>query len=364
MPVSLMDGKNMITSLNLLNFQCHKDAVLEFVPGVNVLAGSSDAGKSAVLRGLLWAITNKPQGLDFRAWGCVKGDVMEAALRINSHLVQRRRSEHVNEYVLDGKKFVAMKTDVPVDVAGAVNMGAVNIQTQFQPHFLLSSSSGEVARVLNDACDLSIIDSTVKTINAIATKAKSDAKAADDLLDDLTSRQAKLQWAIEAESLLDTLEDEQSRIKTRRRQSKMLQQDLEELAALDKTRAAFVRLFSFLDTLPDAQQVIKEIQADSEPILRLSAKLAELFSIEREQEKQAPIIDSELESLGQQIDVLINGDQRAQELSVLLHVMKRTDKELQEAQAEMAESSKELQDVWGETDQCPLCGNSIGACHG
>ena len=37
----------MISSVHIKNFQKHKDLSLEFTPGINVITGKSDAGKSA-----------------------------------------------------------------------------------------------------------------------------------------------------------------------------------------------------------------------------------------------------------------------------------------------------------------------------
>jgi exonuclease SbcC len=52
----------MITQLNITNFQSHVKSVLKLSPGINVICGPSDSGKSAIIRGLRWVIENQPTG--------------------------------------------------------------------------------------------------------------------------------------------------------------------------------------------------------------------------------------------------------------------------------------------------------------
>ena len=60
----------MIQSLALKNFQSHKDTLIKFDPGVNVIVGSTDSGKSAIIRALRWLVWNRPIGDKMRSnWG-------------------------------------------------------------------------------------------------------------------------------------------------------------------------------------------------------------------------------------------------------------------------------------------------------
>ena len=54
-----------IKQLRLKNFQSHEDTVLDFVPGLNVLLGNSDTGKSAIVRAIRWLFYNEPAGDEF-----------------------------------------------------------------------------------------------------------------------------------------------------------------------------------------------------------------------------------------------------------------------------------------------------------
>ncbi len=50
----------MINSLSLKNFKSWKDTLLEFHKGVNAIVGTTDAGKSNVIRAIRWVVFNRP----------------------------------------------------------------------------------------------------------------------------------------------------------------------------------------------------------------------------------------------------------------------------------------------------------------
>ena len=58
----------MINSVVVRNFQIHKKTSIEFVSGVNIISGTSDNGKSSLIRAMRWVIENRPQGFYFKRW--------------------------------------------------------------------------------------------------------------------------------------------------------------------------------------------------------------------------------------------------------------------------------------------------------
>ena len=49
-------GGKMIHQVHFKNTQKHKDLTLNFIEGLNVITGSTDSGKTSLLRGLLFAL--------------------------------------------------------------------------------------------------------------------------------------------------------------------------------------------------------------------------------------------------------------------------------------------------------------------
>lgn len=168
----------MIKTIRLVNFQSHKDTELQFDPGVNVIIGRSDSGKTAVVRALNWVVNNRPSGEAFRSyWG--GNTSVELALG-DGKGVARRKTKSSNKYALIGvdteEDLKAIGQSVPDEIKAMVDMDDINIQHQLDSPFLLSNSSAEVARVLNQAASLDSIDHANTNIAGMLRKTRGDLK--------------------------------------------------------------------------------------------------------------------------------------------------------------------------------------------
>ena len=157
----------MIQRLIVNNFQSHRKTELELDPGVTAIVGSSDSGKSALMRALIWAVTNRPAGLAFAShWAVDAKGKLESPVSVqvltDTGSVRRYRDAERNAYevAVDGavETLEAVRTDVPEQVRQFFNLTEVNIQEQFDSHFLLAETGGGVARFLNKIIRLDVID--------------------------------------------------------------------------------------------------------------------------------------------------------------------------------------------------------------
>ena len=177
----------MLNRLKIKNFQSHRRSELTFSPGVNVIVGTSDSGKSAILRALRWLIWNRPSGDTFRSWW---GGDIEVELETSENTIRRRKGK-TDEYILDeGEPFRAFRTDVPQEITDAVNISEVNFQQQSERYLLLNSTSGEVARFFNKVAHLDQIDrgssfirSTISRLTSAIDSLHSQRKTKRDELD-------------------------------------------------------------------------------------------------------------------------------------------------------------------------------------
>ncbi len=151
----------MIKSIEISNFQGHKNTSIQFHKGLNVITGITDAGKSSIIRALFWLIFNRPTGDYFRRWG--SKDAVHVGIEFNNGWIIKERKDKT-VYETENVKLEAIRSDVPEEVQMITNMNENNIQMQHQPYFLLQDTPGEVARKLNELVGLDIIDQLYKKL--------------------------------------------------------------------------------------------------------------------------------------------------------------------------------------------------------
>jgi DNA repair protein SbcC/Rad50 len=179
----------VIKSLELRNFESHRHSRFEFSSGVNVLIGNSDSGKTAVLRALRWLSTNRPLGNDIVSWeGVSDGKETSATMVTDTDTIVRSKGKQ-EKHILNDLEFHAFKTDVPQEIEQAINMDSTNSKSQFESHFLLSKTPGEVAAFFNKIARLDKIDLSLSNINKWTLKIKSDIEYKNT---DIETNKAKL----------------------------------------------------------------------------------------------------------------------------------------------------------------------------
>lgn len=189
----------MIKKLTINNFQSHLDSILEFSNGINVITGQSNNGKTSILRALNWVISNRPLGITFKSSFSDKKDSCKVTLEINNQKIVREKNTNINQYQLNDTIFDTIGNDVPTEVMSAINMSELNIGGQFEKHFLITDSPGEIGRTINKVVKLDNID---ELISNITTKINSTNKELEIKKKDLD----KLYLDLEKFKDFDTIE--------------------------------------------------------------------------------------------------------------------------------------------------------------
>lgn len=202
----------MIKSLTLRNFQSHKKTTLEFTPGINWIVGSSDSGKSAIMRSLRWAWFNKPTGFSFRSWWAEKEKTEVTVEHTDGSVIKRIRDTSNNKYEVNGSPLISFGNDAPELVADVADVNDLNIQQQGDAPFLLSTSAPEVARFLNSIANLTVIDDAHTNISGkmrscdsdlmVARTARDNAKTTLLKFKEIDNLTAQIEHATEAEKQL------------------------------------------------------------------------------------------------------------------------------------------------------------------
>ena len=269
----------MIHTLSIHNYQSHKETHLVLSKGINVIVGVTDSGKSSILRAVEWAAKNQPSTGDPSWWS--KGK-MEVELGFDDCIVRRIKKGASNLYELeypntDGEmekhSFKSFRTEVPEEIQTAINMGPVNWQGQYDSHFLLSDTAGEVARRLNEVAHLEDIDITTSNLSGMirTNNAKIEVLEEQDL--------PELREQVQQYSYLERLEklvEKQERLQNK-------QQKLVENKA---------HLHGILCSI----KLKKTLISRAENVLRIREEVEKLVLLVEEQEKIHRVL-SDLESL-------------------------------------------------------------------
>lgn len=186
-----------LTLLSLENFQVHSLQRIAFSPTITTFCGSSDAGKSAILRAIRYACLNDLTGAGFVSHGEKECTV---CLHTTAGVIIRTRGSNTNAYQLDVKEFAAFGTTVPPDIANALNVSEINFQGQFDSPFWLGIKNGaEVSRQLNAVIDLSVIDTALASVGKTVSTALERERLCKERL-------------VEAQAKLNDLEPQRQRV--------------------------------------------------------------------------------------------------------------------------------------------------------
>lgn len=223
----------MIKTLGINNFQSHKKTLLNFHPGVNVIIGTSDSGKSAVLRALRWVCTGIPRGDGFRShWG---GDT-EVSLETDNCIVTRGKTNADNIYLLNEEtEFRAFGTEVPEEITAALNLDeAVNLQKQLDQPYLISETPGAVAQHFNRMAHLEKIDIGLKNVQSQIRTTEQSIQAKTTELKQVEEDKTSYTYLEAAEQSLIVLETRQGHLEELQDATDKLQDLIQEVITIDQ----------------------------------------------------------------------------------------------------------------------------------
>ena len=212
----------MIKSLTIENYQSHKKTELFFSSGINVISGSSNNGKTAILRALNWVITNRPQGIAFKSNFSDKKETCRVSLVINDTEIIRERNNSINSYQVGSSLFTTIGNDVPSEVSSAINISDINCASQFERHFLLMDSPGEVGRTINKVVKLDAIDALISNISSKITSTNKELEIKKQDLDKLNTSLEKFKDFCVIENLVKQIIEYDSKVKTIENRAKLL----------------------------------------------------------------------------------------------------------------------------------------------
>lgn len=352
----------MIKSLHIKNFQSHSSTNLVLHPGVNVIIGESDTGKSAILRALSWLVRNKVDDKSFRSYWGGKTDV---EIRFDDGNEVSRTQDKDNCYYLvnpntkTDEEYKAFRTDIPEDIVEALNMDVLNMSYQFDPPFLLADSPGEVAKTLNKIADLNDIDTSIGNIRKMVLANSREISGVEFQLEELEQHKKELSFLPEMEKDVTELEQLLHKetqlcfqINVGHKLINAISKTEEELKELDlflaadkevtKVSALVDREKSLTSHARGLESLIKAIETDSKDL-----EVLNLFLLaETEMEVVMVLVkkESELSKI-------------AEDMKRMINVVESYESRIKKAAISIDDFSRHLKSVMPEV--CPLCDQEI-----
>lgn len=251
----------MIAKYVLKNFQSHKNTLLAFHPGINVLTGESRTGKSALVRGLELVARNRRSTTSyFSNFAGPKNTTVSKVLLSGGEIVGFQKRIRIDK---NGKKkpvwqkyevtkngvcrpYMGFKTTVPIEVSETLNLTPLNFQFQLDIPFIIDSSGTEIARLVNNITGLekatrlqSAIEARVKASETTLTSVKASISTCKEELRKYKGLEAvenkiqELDGFVEKSSRLETalrrLKESQRVIATSRSKVRFLNESLNKL---------------------------------------------------------------------------------------------------------------------------------------
>lgn len=347
----------MLNTIEITNYQSHKSTTIELHPGLNIISGTTDSGKSTLLRAVLWAIRNRPMGEGFKNWDAAEDESVSVALEFDDAWLIKSRTKGKNMYETEEGTFEALRADVPIQVKNVHKLMECNIQTQLQTYFLLQDSPGERGKLMNKLVGLDIIDRISKKVNGKIKKARENINQADmkvtalsesvDALPDLSAAEALLKKIALA---IQDAEEMQEKLST-------LTTDTSNLAAVTKS-VNDLREFLYVESAYNALTYkitrYQENKDEYKSLTMLMKKLQEVqWGIEEDKgwlEIEAPYL-----LITGKIDI-------ADADKVYITDIKRGLDDLEAAQSSVKKFALELKtlsekylEIMGDAGECPTC---------
>ena len=175
----------IIKRIELINVQKHKHLILNLRKGINILFAKTGAGKTCVIRALVWILTNNFSSDAIRKDGTKKTEVkltIAEVPHINGDIeVSRVRTNSINRYEIkypDKEELVthdSVGKNIPEEVADLFGLPIMNvdkddlylnIQSQLDRHFLVIDKATFRSKVLNKLTNNDLLDKVIKSFNS------------------------------------------------------------------------------------------------------------------------------------------------------------------------------------------------------
>lgn len=171
-----------IKEVTVEGYQSHVNSVFQLSPGLTVITGPSDAGKTAIIRALRWFAFNEPTGEAFlHTVRNPDGSVKEIADQVkvsvtfdNGVTITKTRRKGKTAYTHSAYPEPWEKAEVPPEIKETLGLvkqkygdfdTCLNFAFQLDAPFLLSETASVGAKVLGKLAGTEVVDKSISEVN-------------------------------------------------------------------------------------------------------------------------------------------------------------------------------------------------------
>ena len=342
-----------LTEIRLENFQDHRDSVVCLTNGINLIVGSSDAGKSAILRAVNFVFHNNLKGDSFIRHGTTECRV---TLKFSDGVeVTRIKGNDVNSYNLkdsegNNHSFPKVGTSVPEEIKKQLGEPPLDDKKrpiayadQMANLFLVDLSPADLPRTLSELTGIQNLQSAAETLSKNARSFDRVIKDKNDKIEKLNVELEKYSYvdkdyeSIESiEQKLDSINDEIKKTNKARQfiidnnkivqEAKSLKKKIDLNSKLSNLNVKFKNLEQIYSNVASAKRILKSYKSYADEFNKTKVEISKLKTFRSQSNLDKMETINEITTSNNKASNFINNLSKIEEEQNSLNVLIETEK--------------------------------------
>lgn len=365
------------------NYQAIKEAELEFKPGINAIVGSTNNGKSAIIRAIRGAINNQGGNsfINYNADFCL------VDIKFNDHNIiwKKTKKQGKSNYTVDGVVLSKIGQTQLDEVASIMNMPEIQVnndrhqinfwrqmdkpflvdKTPYQLFdFIVKSDEQEIIRALSEQTELSL-KGTNKYVGSTSAAIDANTELINTLIAELKDLESfryidvdRLELMIDLEKTNYDLLTELDNIKIESRA--LRDKILKSVVFINEATASLASVYTEIDNLQKLEEYSSELDIVTSNITSGIENIDLLRRTIQYLEDKVVIakqLEDDTKSLEQEYTAL-------NELFILIYKCNKDMVSYTSLIEQYTTNIEKLSDELKQFVVCPLCGNNLDSNHG
>lgn len=294
-----------IKKVILVNFQSHENSVIEFDSQLNVIVGPSDSGKTAILRGIKWALYNEPSGDYFIKEGeshCSVTIIFSDLTKIKRYRSKSKNSYHLYDSNNNEKKFEGFGTTVPeeiIDITGIKKIlldndhsSTINLSDQLEGSFLLSERGSTRAGSIGRLVGVNVIDDSLKDTLRDIRNLSGQKRHIDNNILELEEELAGYEYLEELRIKINSLDIIRNKISAKEEAKAKYNTIFNKLSDILKNKIQVENYIKKLKDIDALNDIIRKISLNVSKYKYLNDKKYKLSNLSRDIDSDTRLINS------------------------------------------------------------------------